>query len=140
MKQGITILTVLFVLMVSSCTTGNQEDNGTFVSDADYVQVVLFHLAQRCESCNAVEEETLLLLETEYEDELKAGKVKFISLNFQSRKGKEAASLLRASGQTLFVVRGDSINNLTGPAFMYASTHPENYREALSKALDQALE
>jgi hypothetical protein len=122
-----------------SCTTGVKEDTDMFVADADYIQVVLFHMRQRCESCNAVERETQSLLEEEYKAEVASGKVKFVSLDFQSEGGKKAAALLRASGQTLFVVRGDSISDLTSPAFMYAGTHPEYYREALRDELDKYL-
>lgn len=125
---------------VNSCRTGDGNESGFFVADADYIQVVLFHLAQRCESCNAVEYETLRLLEEEYMMELQSGQVKFIPLDFQTGNGKKAAGLLRASGQTLYVVRGDSISDLTSAAFMYASTHPEYYRKALRKALDKHLD
>ena len=104
------------------------------------VWMVLFHLQQRCESCNAVEQETLSLLKEEYGEEIQSGKIKFISLNFQSENGKKAAALLRASGQTLFVVKGDSTEDLTSAAFMYASPHPEYFHEALSLALDKYLE
>lgn len=135
-----TLLTGLLCLSLFSCQPGTRENSGVYVQDAEYLQIVLFHLAQRCESCNAVERETHALLDEEYREEVALGRVKFISLDFQTKQGKQAAEILHASGQTLFVVWGDSINNLTSAAFMYASTHPEYYREALRKALDQALE
>ena len=140
MKKGIIILLWIVLMPVNSCRTGDSTDTGIFVADADYIQIVLFHLEQRCESCNAVEQETQSLLEEEYGEEILSGKLKFISLNFQTENGKKAAGLLRASGQTLFVVKGDSIEDLTSPAFMYASTHPEYYQEALSLALNKFLE
>lgn len=138
-RSGI-VLICLMLMSLFSCRSGKTDNSGGYVQDADYLQIVLFHLSQRCESCNAVEQETNALLDAEYGEEVALGKVKFISLDFQTEKGKKAAKILRASGQTLFVVWGDSINNLTGPAFMYASTHPEYYRKALREALDQALE
>ena len=134
------IFTWIALSSVYSCRTGEGQDSGTFVADADYVQVVLFHLEQRCESCNAVELETRNLLEEEYREETESGKVRFISLNIQGENGKKAAALLRASGQTLLVVKGDSISDITGSAFIYASTQPEYYREALRRALDKYLE
>jgi hypothetical protein len=140
MKQGIIVFIWLILLSVHSCRSGSTTESGIFVADADYIQIVLFHLAQRCESCNAVEQETLYLLEKEYEAEVLSGKVRFIPMNFQSEMGKATANLLGATGQTLFVVKGDSINNLTSAAFMYASTHPDYYHEALRKALDKELE
>jgi len=140
MKNAIASVTGLLLLLLISCRDGNKTGTETFVPEADYIQIVLFHLAQRCESCNAVEYETERLLKEEYSEEVEAGKIKFIPLNFQSEHGKEAARLLQASGQTLFVVRGDHVADLTSPAFMYASTRPEYYRDELREALDTFLE
>lgn len=140
MKKGTTFVIFLILLGAYACRTGNREDRGIFVEDADHIQIVLFHLTQRCESCNAVERETQWLLEQEYGEEVLSGKIKFVSLDYQSKSGKKAASLLQASGQTLFVLGGDSLSNLTSAAFMYASTHPEIYLEALRKELDLYLE
>lgn len=140
MKKATAIVAGSLFLLLISCRDGTRDGTVTFVEDADYIQIVLFHLAQRCESCNAVEYETERLLEEEYSDEVDAGKIKFIPLNFQSEHGKEAAGILRASGQTLFVVKGKHVTDLTSPAFMYASTRPEYYREELREALDTFLE
>lgn len=129
----------LILIFMMSCRTGSDGNEGTFDPDAEYIQIVLFHLAQRCESCMAVENETIRLLEEEYREAFASGVVRFVSLNYQSENGKQASELLKASGQTLFVIKGDSISNLTSPAFMYASTHPEYYREALRAALNQYL-
>jgi len=139
MKRIILGIFSLILFYGSSCNTGEPEDSGVFVEDADYIQIVLFHLAQRCESCTAVELETQWLLEKEYSEAVREEKIKFVALNFQNENGKKAAKLLRASGQTLFVVMGDSISDLTSAAFMYASTHPEYYQEALRKALNNYL-
>jgi hypothetical protein len=140
MKRGILVLCWIILIAVNSCVTGDQGESGTFVPDADNIQIVLFHLAQRCESCNAVEQETRDLLELEFREEVLAEKIRFISLDFQTENGKRAASFLGASGQSLYVVRGARMENLTSAAFMYASTHPEYYHEALRKALDNFLE
>lgn len=140
MKKGITSIICLVLLTGNACNTGKQSEGGTFVADADYIQIVLFHLAQRCESCNAVERETMGVLEEAYEEEVLSGKVSFVSLNFQDEKGKQAAKHLQASGQSLFVTKGDSVTDLSSEAFMFASTHPARYREALLNTLDHYLE
>ncbi len=130
---------LLVTLLLFSCRIPSNDNGDRFDPDAEYVQIVLFHLAQRCESCKAVEDETKMLLEEEYWKAFATGKVRFISLDYKSENGKEASTLLKASGQTLYVVKGESVTNLTSPAFMYASTHPEYYREALREALDKYL-
>jgi len=140
MNKALAIVTGLLILSLASCREKDPNAAETYVPGADYIQIVLFHLAQRCESCNAVEYETEQLLEDEYSDEVDAGKIRFVPLNFQSEHGKQAAGLLKASGQTLFVVKGDRVEDLTSPAFMYASTRPEYYREELREVLDTFLE
>lgn len=138
-SANIPVLWLIFLLFVS-CGSAQKENEEAFQADADYIQIVMFHLEQRCESCNAVELQTLALLEEEYDEEVASGKVKFIPLGFQSDNGRKTAELLRASGQTLYVVKGDSISDLTSAAFMFALTHPERYRTALKKELDLFLE
>jgi len=128
----------LFLLI--SCSSGSQNEEGTFAEDAGYIQVVLFHMQKRCESCDAVELETLKLLDEEYAEELNSGIIKFIPLNYQSENGKRAAEILRATGQTLYVVKGERVSNLTSAAFMYAHTHPSYYTDVLRRELDQYLE
>lgn len=139
MKINIIPLFCLIACLYVSCGTEHSEEGDTFIPGADYVQIVLFHLEQRCESCNAVESETLSLLEDEFQLYVDSGKVEFLSLDFQSESGRKAAEILRASGQTLYVVKGDSISNLTGTAFLYASTSPERYRNDLRNELNKFL-
>ena len=140
MKRGIIVFIWVSLFAAYSCGTADRNNTGTFEQEADYIQIVLFHLEQRCGSCDAVELETRRLLEEEYLNEMQKGLLKFISLNFQTLNGKKAARLLRASGQTLFVVKGDSIEDLTSPAFMFAQTHPDRYLTALRETLDKYLE
>jgi hypothetical protein len=136
----IKLIGILLLLLNFSCKTGKQDQTATFEMDAGCIQIVLFHMAWRCESCVAVELETKSILEQEYGEALKSGKVRFLSFDFQSENGRNAARQLKASGQTLFIVKGDSISNLTGPAFLFAHTHPERYRDALIRELDKYLE
>lgn len=140
MRSGFNTAFWLSFFLLFSCRTGHRESSAEFVQHTDKVQIVMFHLAQRCESCNAVERETRSLIEKEFAADLESGKLCFVPLDFQSESGKKAADLLRATGQTLFIVRGDSISDLTSAAFMFAQTHPERYRNALKAELDKYLE
>lgn len=140
MRIAIKQIILILLLAFFSCRSGEKDNSGVFVQDADYIQIVLFHLAQRCESCNAVERETIALLENDYGEAVASGKVKFISLSVQSENGKKATRILQAAGQSLFVVYEDSVADLTGSAFLYASIRPEIYRDELRKALDTVLE
>lgn len=127
----------LFLLLTVSCQPAGRDKNQLFKEDADQVQIVMFHLAQRCESCDAVETETRAILENEYKDQLDSGKIRFLTFEIQSENGRKLAKRLKASGQSLFVVKGDSISDLTTEAFFFASTKPERYHNALTKELEK---
>lgn len=131
---------LLLAIVLGSCSSKTEPEGAVFDPDADQVQVVLFHLEKRCASCNAVEKETRFVMENSFGEALEKGELSFVSMDFQNSEGKKAAKLLKASGQTLFVVRGDSIADLTSDAFMFAQTHPERYREALTEALKNMLD
>lgn len=131
---------LLSSLFLFACNPKTDQGSVAFDPDADYIQIVLFHLEKRCASCNAVEQETVSILENYFREESMTGEIRMISLDFQDSEGKKAAALLRASGQTLFVVSSDSVADLTSEAFMFALTHPERYRAALVEVLEKMLD
>lgn len=140
MKRGVFYSVLFMIMVVTSCNRSHEDAARAYDEDADYVQIVLFHLEKRCESCNAVERETEYLLTTEYSEEVESKKVCLVSLNIQSENGIEAARKLRASGQSLFVVSKDSAVDLTSAGFMFASTHPHRYHKSLRETLDLMLD
>jgi hypothetical protein len=125
----------LLLLLAYSCGPAGKNQNISFEENSDRVQIVMFHLAQRCESCDAVETETKAILEGEYKSELDSGKIRFLTYEINSDDGRKLAERLRASGQGLFIVKGDSIADLTVPAFFFASTDPGRYHDSLTKEL-----
>lgn len=131
---------ILLMLFVVSCSTGIKEKQVEFEKNYDNIQIVLFHLSQRCESCNAVESETKAFLEQKYPEELISGKIHFLSFDILSENGKSAAKQLNAYGLNLFIVKGDSIKDLTSSAFLLAQTQPEIFTTILSKELLKFLE
>ena len=133
------LFSMFLLLMAVSCSPGGQDENVIFEDNPDCIYVIMFHLAQRCESCKAVETETRAILEKGYKDEMDAGEMRFLLFDILSDSGKKAARQLMASGQTLYIVKGDSISDLTGSAFLFAQTHPERYHKALKQELDKDL-
>ena len=129
----------LLLLLTFSCGQSGRDQNVSFNENSDQVQIVMFHLAQRCETCDAVETETESILGNEYKNELASGEIRFLTFEINSREGSKLAKRLRATGQGLFVVKGDSISDLTNEAFFYAYTHPERYHDALTGELGKYL-
>lgn len=135
------ILIMIFLLpFLGSCNTSVRSETPAFNFDPGCVQIVMFRLEMKCESCIAVETETRSILEEEYSEELTNEEIRFLIYNHQSESGKRAANILSATGQALFVVKGDSISDLSGIAFIFSQTNPERYHKALRTEIDKFLE
>ena len=63
----------------------------------------------------------------------------FISLNLEEDEGAEMARVLKVSGQTLLIVKGETKVNLTNEGFMNARTNPDKFHEILRTQIDNLL-
>ena len=133
------LFSVFMIALLFSCNaqkTDNTESEKIAGSD---IEIYYFHFTKRCLTCNAVESETKLTLQTDYADEVKEGKIVFTSLNLEEEDGKKIAENLQVSGQTLLIVKGEEHVNLTNDGFMNARTNPEKFHSILKEQLDKLL-
>lgn len=98
--------------------------------DVRDVQVLYFHATRRCATCQAVEDETVKTLKEAFNN-----KVPFQSINREEDKKNPLLKKYKVNGQTLLIVKGDKVVNLTNDAFMYARTSPEKFNEKLKETI-----
>lgn len=134
----LTIL-MLVTISLSACKTQTSQDQKSVVSNTEELQVYYFHFTKRCATCNAVENETKLALEMFFADQVKEGKIAFISLNLEEEDGKDMANQLKVSGQTLLLVKGKAMVNLTNEGFMNARTKPDMFHDVLRTQIVKLL-
>ena len=127
------------VVSLSACNTQTSPDQNTSVANTDELQVYYFHFTKRCATCNAVENEARVALEMFYSDQMKEGNIAFTSLNLEEGDGKEMAESLKVSGQSLLLVKGDQMVNLTNEGFLNARTKPDKFHEILKSNIDNLL-
>ncbi len=140
MKILKTLPALLLAATLFSCNTQSpQQENNTTVAENGDLQVYYFHFSKRCATCNAIEAETKVALETFYADQVKEGDVAFISVNLDEEDGKKMGEQLDVSGQTLLLVKGDQRVNLTNEGFMNARTNAGKFHEILKSNIDPML-
>ncbi|HPR61444.1 MAG TPA: nitrophenyl compound nitroreductase subunit ArsF family protein [Prolixibacteraceae bacterium] len=100
-------------------------------TDVSNVEVIYFHATRRCATCNAVEEVTKEVLNDVYEN-----KIKFTSIDREQDKKNKLIKKHKINGQTLLIIKGDKVVNLTNDAFMYARTNPEKLKEKLKETIN----
>jgi hypothetical protein len=115
-----------------SCETGKT----TMVqaqSNTD-VKAYYFHATRRCATCEAVESVTKDALKEYYGD-----KVVFTSINNEKEKDNSLIEKYKISGQTLLIIKGDKVVNLTNDAFMNARTKPDKLKAKIKATIDSMI-
>ncbi len=118
---------------MSACC--DKSSQGAIVADDisnTKVQVYYFHGTRRCATCKAVEEVAKEAVAQNFSDQ-----VGFLSVN--SEEESVLTGKYKISGQTLLVVCGDKISDLTSEAFLNARTNPEKLTEKLVNTIKPLL-
>ncbi|MCU4156871.1 thioredoxin family protein [Carboxylicivirga sp. A043] len=113
----------------TSCCSSTTNSNATI--DTSKVSVVYFHATRRCATCEAVEKVTKETLARHFKDA-----VPFHSINREEEK--ELAKQYEVEWQTLLIIKGGQVKNLTNEAFLNARTKPEKL-EALIKTTIESM-
>ena len=140
------IVAALALFACNSQKTGDQKTEDQKTEDqlsetvaGDDIQVYYFHNTTRCATCNAVEDETKMALEMFYSEKMEDGSIEFTSLNLEEEEGETMAESLEVSGQTLLIVKGETMVNLTNEGFMNARTNPTKFHEIIQTSIDELL-
>ncbi len=140
MKKAIQVISLFLLvglgsfLTISCVDSSNKSDSTIDASGSSTVQVYYFHATRRCATCEAVEKVTKETLAENY-----GAKVPFQSINREEEKENPLVKKYEISGQTLLVVKGDQVVNLTNDAFMYARTSPDKLKAKIKETIDALL-
>lgn len=117
------------------CSKTKKSDcnSNTKVADTE-VMVYYFHATRRCATCESVEKVSQETLEEHYK-----GKVSFKTFNREDRVNSKLVKKYEISGQTLLIIKGDQVENLTTKAFLYAKNDPEKLQKELIHQIDAML-
>jgi len=95
MKKLASILFALIIaLNVTACnnTQSNDNEDKTEVKTNKKIEVYYFHYSHRCQTCVAVEEETIKALNELYPAEMKSGTITFQSIDMDESACQENAN------------------------------------------------
>ncbi|MDX9883264.1 MAG: nitrophenyl compound nitroreductase subunit ArsF family protein [Prolixibacteraceae bacterium] len=100
-------------------------------NDVTVVKAYYFHATRRCATCQAVESVTREALKEYY-----GNQVVFQSVNREKDNKNPLIKKYKIRGQTLLIVKGDKVINLTNEAFLYARTKPDQFKAKLKSVVD----
>ncbi|MBT3243036.1 MAG: hypothetical protein HN352_07795 [Bacteroidetes bacterium] len=145
MKQSIHLIGLVLLFTVFSLPTGNVQalclSNGEKGCnylydnlDSKEIQVLYFHATGRCVTCKAVEAVTKSALKEYY-----GKKIPFTTINREKNKKNPLLKKYKITGQTLLIVSGDEVVNITTEAFLNARKKPEKLKSTLKSTIDKML-
>lgn len=140
---------VLFILMaivaLTSCGN-NQTANAQTSSKAtqkEYVEVLYFHGKQRCVTCNAIEKLTKEVIDKDFAQQLKDGKIIFKVIDISTKEGEKIADKYEVTWSSLYINKwkdGKEVkNNMTDFGFSYAKSSPDVFKAGAKKKIDELL-
>lgn len=144
MKKILFLLT-LCIALISCNTNANgetaQTDNEN--NKEGYVEVLCFHSKQRCVTCRAIEDLTKSVVESDFADELKSGKLIFRVIDITTEENEEIADKYEVTWSSLFIVGhkggNEQVENLTEFAFANARNSPEVFRHGIVEKINGML-
>ncbi len=127
---------MMIVLFVSGITTvanaqSEKEKNTSKANVAEKVDVYYFHATRRCKTCQSVENAARKVV-----DELALENVVLTTINRDEDEENPLIEKHKINGQTLLVVSGDEVVDLTNYAFMYAMTKPKKVEKKIKSTID----
>jgi hypothetical protein len=125
----------IFLFVVSCNSQPAKKEIKTTDDSSDKIEAYYFHFTARCTTCKTIEAEAKANLEALYPSQMKAGLITFQSLNLDDKSNGPLAEKLGISGQTLLLVKGGQMVNLTNEGFMYAVVKPEKFREIIDEKI-----
>lgn len=146
MKSILFILTLITLFSCGNSSRTNSQANTPTAKNSspeDHIEVLYFHGKQRCVTCNAIEKLTKEVLDKNFAQQLKDGKVVFKIIDISKKENKEITEKYEVTWSSLFVNKWkdgkDAPDNMTDFAFSYAKSSPDKFKEGLIKKITETL-
>lgn len=139
------LFALLAIIALTSCGNGQnaKAQNLVKTNQKEYVEVLYFHGKKRCITCNAIENLTKEVLEKQFAEQLKNGKVIFKIIDISTKDGEKIADKYEVTWSSLFINKWkdgkETKNNMTDFGFSYAKGSPDVFKEGLKKKINELL-
>ncbi|MFV0272610.1 MAG: nitrophenyl compound nitroreductase subunit ArsF family protein [Macellibacteroides fermentans] len=138
-----TLIAALLLISCGNSTEKKTETASTNVKQADRIEVLYFHGAQRCVTCKAIETNTKALLDSLYSNEIASGKIVYKIIDISQKENEKVADKYEVTWSSLFVNRWkngtEEVNNMTEFGFANAKNDPDNFKNGIKSKIDELL-
>ena len=138
-----TLIAAILLISCGNSTEKRTETASTDVKQADRIEVLYFHGAQRCVTCKAIEVNTKALLDSLYSNEIADGKIVYKIIDISQKENEKVADKYEVTWSSLFVNRWkngtEEVNNMTEFGFANAKNDPDSFKNGIKNKIDELL-
>ena len=138
-----TLIAAILLISCGNSTEKKTETASTDVKQADRIEVLYFHGAQRCVTCKAIEVNTKALLDSLYSNEIASGKIVYKIIDISQKENEKVADKYEVTWSSLFVNRWkngtEEVNNMTEFGFANAKSDPDSFKNGIKSKIDELL-
>ena len=138
-----TLIAAILLISCGNSTEKKTETASTDVKQADRIEVLYFHGAQRCVTCKAIEANTKALLDSLYSNEIALGKIVYKIIDISQKENEKVADKYEVTWSSLFVNRWkngtEEVNNMTEFGFANAKSDPDSFKNGIKSKIDELL-
>lgn len=130
-------------LFLASCGKNEKSD---FVNQSDKtcVEILYFHGDMRCKSCYAMQKGVSELLDDQFKDEVKDGKIVFTIIDITTPEGERIADNYGVTWSSLYLNNwkdgNEERNDLTKDGFKYAVKNPDKFKGIVTDQINAYLD
>lgn len=109
------------------------------------VEVIVFHGVKQCETCQAIKKNTKEVIDEQFADQVKAGKLTYRIVDFSLDENKALAEKYQIAWTSLVIISHDemgneSVNNISKYAIGNARTNTPEFRTKFAAMVKTALD
>lgn len=140
MKQLFAVGILLLSLVGCGGRNVQKSTESTLENSSDAAVVVfVFHAAQRCATCKAIDAVVAEVLESDFADDVKSGKIVLRDVDASNPENRPLVEKYEVYSTSLLLDAGGKVTNLTNDAFQYARSNPDKLEEILRANISKAL-
>ena len=133
------LMMAVLCIGLAACSAGSAKQQAA-TAQKDGVEVLYFHGKQRCATCMAIEQEAKAVVNGQFADAVKGGKLNFRIIDITKAENEAIADKYEITWSSLVVVQHkdgkEQAENLTKFAFANARSKPSVFRGELAKKIN----
>lgn len=141
MRNSVLTIITIFLFLVSCA--GSEKTEIAVDPDKTCVEILYFHGDMRCRNCYAMEKGVAELLDDEFKQEVKDGKIVFKTIDITTEEGERVADNYGVTWSSLFLNNWkdgkEERNDLTRMGMSTAAKDPEAFKAEVKKHITNYL-